>query len=448
MKKKMLRALTVLFGLSLVMSGCAKRAEPVGTTAESGGAVSTVGPDSGTKLTFWTFADIHARFYAEMLEQWNREHPDKQLQITFTVYPYTDMHNKMTMAIQTGQGAPDLCDIEISLYPNYLKGNVALFEMNRYVNPYLSEVVRARLDVYGKDGKYYGIPTHVGATVMYYNTRLLESAGIDYKTIRTWDDFAAAGRKLRDATGGKAMMTAVDTGGTDWMWLAMAEHGEDYTDVNGRAVIKQPSIVKMLTLQKQWLDEGIAMISPGDHLDNENGYQAVGSDMIAAFPKAMWYMSRFLDHFPEDKGVWAIAPCPVFTPGQPRSVGIGGTGTVVSLQSKAPDLAAEYLCWTKLSYTGNVKIWEVLGFDTVNTSIWSDPKITTDTSNKYIAYFKSNPFDTLNAIKNEIGIIKVGEINPAINEQFNTNILVGVLQDGEDIRMALDNAQSEIDLEQ
>jgi arabinosaccharide transport system substrate-binding protein len=457
MKKRIMQALTVLAVLSLVICGCSKQqGATTGTTsapveqapADTATAISTVGPDSGTKLTMWTFVDLHAQFYAAMLEQWNREHPDRQIQITFTNYPYSDMHNKMTMAIQTGQGAPDLCDIEISQYPNYMKGQIALVEMNKYVEPYIGDIVKARLDIYGKNGKYYGIPTHVGATVMFYNTEILESAGIDYRTIITWDDFAAAGRKLRDATGGKVKITSVDTSGTDWLWVAMAEHHEDYTDASGRAVIKQPSIIKMLNMQNQWLKDGIAMLSPGGHVDMETGFQNVSEGNIAAFPKAMWYMSRFLNYMPEMAGKWAIAPCPVFERGQPRSVGIGGTGTVVSLQSKAPELAAEYIAWAKLSYDGNVRIWETLGFDTVNTTIWSDTAITTDRNNKYIAYFKTNPFDALNEIKNEIGIIKIGAINPVINEQFNTNILVGVLQDGEDLMTSLDDAQAEIDIEQ
>jgi arabinosaccharide transport system substrate-binding protein len=204
----------------------------------------------------------------------------------------------------------------------------------------------------------------------------------------------------------------------------------------------------MINMQSQWLKDGIAVCSPGGHVDMETGVANLAEGNIAAFPKAMWFMSRFLNYMPEMEGKWAIAPCPVFEIGQPRSVGIGGTGTVVSLQSKYPELAAEFISWAKLSYDGNVRIWEVLGFDTCNTSIWSDPEITTDKSNKYIAYFRNNPFDTLNAIKNEIGKIRVNTINPFVSEQFNTNILVGVLQDGGDLETALDEGQAEIDIEQ
>jgi arabinosaccharide transport system substrate-binding protein len=341
---------------------------------------------------------------------------------------------------------PDMVDIEIGQFPNFLRGNVAFLELNDYIAPYADELVKSRIDIYSKDGKNYGFPTHVGAMVMYYNVELLEAAGIDYTKIVTWDDFTDAGRRYLAATG--KTITTVDAGGTDWLSLAMAEYGEDWTDDAGRANIKIDSIRKMLNMQSQWIKEGIAATSPGGHVDQESGFYNLTNGVLAAFPKAMWYMSRFINYMPEMKGKWALAPCPVFVPGQPRSVGVGGTGTVISRTSKSAELAAEFMAWAKLSYEGNVKIWEELGFDPCNTNVWTDPDVTGDTSNQYIAYFRTNPFDVLNQIRDEIGIIKVTSMSPVIGEQMNINVLVGILQDGVNIETALNDAQAQIDLEQ
>ena len=178
-----------------------------------------MGPDDGTPLEMWTFVELHSQFYAEMLNKWNEENPDKQLQITFTTYPFSDMHNKLLMANQAGEGAPDLVDIEINQFPNFLKGDVPFREMNDVVEPYKDDVVEARLDAYARDGSYYGIPTHVGATVMYYNVNILEQYDIDYSEIVTWEDFEEAGLKLKEASDGEYTLTGADTGGTDWIWV-------------------------------------------------------------------------------------------------------------------------------------------------------------------------------------------------------------------------------------
>ncbi|MDE6905052.1 MAG: ABC transporter substrate-binding protein [Lachnospiraceae bacterium] len=416
-------------------------------------AVSTVGPDSGTHMEMWSFVELHNNFYAKMLEKWNEENPDRQIQITFTTYPFADMHNKLIMALQTGDGAPDLCDIERGQFPNFLQGEPQLYALNDALAPYQADLVESRFDIYAKDGTYYGAPTHVGATVMYYNDELLQSFGVDYTTIKTWDDYTAAAEKVKEASNGEVTMTSVDTGGTDWLWVAMAEHGEDYTDADGKVTVPA-SWEKMLTMQQGWINDGLAVVSPDGQLDTEGGRQIIMDQKIASFPKALWYMSRFLSYSNGEldtmdaPGKWAIAPCPVFEEGQPRSVGIGGTGTVVTNQSADPALAAEFISYAKCSYEGCVGIWEELGFDVCNTSVWADEKITKDTSNQYISFFKTNPFDVLNEIKEEIGAVTVNSNVFILQDYINVNSLNAIMEDGQDVAEALQEAQDAVDLEQ
>ncbi len=450
-KVKKVLNLIILASLLLTLGSCSRKNGASSSSQDAEikpNAISTVGPENATKLELWTFVELHSQHYAAMLEQWNKEHPDKQIQITFTTYPHNDMHNKLIMANQTGIGAPDICDIEINMFPNFMLGNIQFVEMDKYIEPYKNNVVQSRLDIYSSKGKHYGIPFHVGATVMYYNDELLSQYGIDYRTIKTWDDFERAGLKLKEATNGQVMMTGVDTAGVDWLWLSMAENNQDWTDENGHADVRISSVSDMIKMQQKWINEGIAIPTPGGQTDTEPGFATVGDQKIAAFPKALWYMSRFLNYMPEQKGKWAIAPCPTYKEGQPRSVGIGGTGTVVSLQSKNQDLAAEFLVYAKLSLEGEKRIWEVLGFDPVNTELWQDKSITHNPDNKYVAFFRTNPFDVLNEIKNEIGGIKCVSITSTINEQMNLNVLNNCLEKLADVDSELEAAQNEIDIEQ
>jgi arabinosaccharide transport system substrate-binding protein len=208
---------------------------------------------------------------------------------------------------------------------------------------------------------------------MYWNAELLESYGLDYKSVKTWDDYTALGEQLKEASNGEVYLTSVDTGGVDWMWIAMAEYGEDWTGgPDGEVNVELDSVKKMMTMQKQWLDDGIAMISTDGHVDLEAGFKNVSEGKIASFPKAMWYMSRFTNYMPEMEGKYDITTIPVFEEGQKYSVGIGGTGTVVTEQSADPALAAEFLAWAKLSEEGESYIWSVLGFDVCNSALWFD----------------------------------------------------------------------------
>ena len=328
-----------------------------------------------------------------------------------------------------------------------MQGEVQFYPLNDAMAQYQDKLVESRLEIYSQDGELYGAPFHVGATVMYYNTEVLSQYGIDYTTIKTWDDYTKAAETLKEASGGEVKMTSVDTASTDWLWLAMAEYEEDQVNDEGLAVVPQ-SVEKMLTMQKDWMDRELAMISPDGHTDTEGGFQNILDGNIASFPKAMWYMSRFLDYMPEETGKWAIAPCPVFEEGQSRSVGIGGTGTVVTNQSDNTELAAEWLCYAKCSEEGCEQIWQLLGFDVCNTDVWSDPEITQDTSNKYIAFFKTNPFDVLNEIKDEINAITVNSNTAVMADYINTTTLNEIFEDGMEVEDALQELTDYIDVEQ
>ena len=92
----MKKLLAVLLTLALMLGMCSALAE-----------------DEPIKLTLWTFQELHTQLYKEMLETWNANPNNPKLDIDMQVYPYDDMHSKLTLALQSGEGAPDIVDIEI-----------------------------------------------------------------------------------------------------------------------------------------------------------------------------------------------------------------------------------------------------------------------------------------------------------------------------------------------
>lgn len=477
MKKKLLSALLSVAMVATVVTGCGSSAgsdaaangDGAAATEETAGgeaegeegeaeaeAVTTVGDPNGTHMEMWSFVEAHNTFYAGMLEKWNEQNPDRTIEITFTTYPYADMHTKLLTSLTAGTGAPDICDVEMGQVPNVYEGvDTWLYPLDEAMAPYAGDMLTSRLDAYkGSDGKQYGAPFHVGATVMYYNMAVLEEAGItqeEVDAVVTWDDYAALGEKYLDAIGrpeGK-YWTSVDTAGVDWQWIAMAEYGEDWTGgFDGEANVQLESVKKMLTMEQEWVNSGLAEVSPDGHADLEAGFQNILDHNIVSFPKAMWYMSRFINYMPEEKGNWYIAKCPVFEEGQNCSVGIGGTGTVVTQQSSDPALAADFLCYAKMSPEGETVIWNDLGFDVCNTSLWSDESFAHDESNQYNTFFRNYPYDVLNEIKDEIGTVMTVKISPTINEQFCNVTLNDILENGVDVDEALQAAQDVVALEQ
>ena len=68
----------------------------------------------------WVFAELHATYYEQMAKQWNEQNPDRPIDLKVTVYPYEDMHNKLQLAANSGSGLPDLVDIEVNQFSNFV----------------------------------------------------------------------------------------------------------------------------------------------------------------------------------------------------------------------------------------------------------------------------------------------------------------------------------------
>ncbi|SFF99134.1 arabinosaccharide transport system substrate-binding protein [Lachnospiraceae bacterium C7] len=466
MNKKLISTLLCTTMVAGCLAGCGSSSS---SSAKKSGSsekkdepkVTSFGDKSGEHLELWTFVGQHADFYGKMVKKWNEENPDRKIYLKATTYPYSDMHTKLTMTLQSKKGAPDICDVEVGQFPNVVKGKEEwLYPLDEAMKPYESTMVKSRLETYaGSDGKHYGAPFHVGATVMYYNLGELEKYGItqaDVDAVKTWDDYEALGKKYVDARGEKdKFFTSVDTGGTDWLWLAMSEYGEDWTGGNKKGAkpnVELKSVKKMLKFQQKLLKEKVAQVSTDGQIDTDGGIADIGNNTVVSFPKALWYMSRFKDRLGEDAGKknqagkWYIAKCPVFEEGQPCSVGIGGTGTVVTAQSKQKKLAADFLCYAKMSEEGETAIWEDLGFDVCNKALWD--KCNDQADNFYNKFFRNKPYDVLKSFSDDdIGMIAVTKNLPAINEQINTTTLNDVLENGKDVDEALSEAQSTIESE-
>src|SRR5690625_3543177 len=215
--------------LMALLVACGGKGDGTSNDAEE---VKTAGEDleNATELTMWTFAGTHADFFVNAAERWNEEHSDRPIKLTAETYPFQQMHNNLLLSLQSGKGAPDLVDIEIAKFSNFLLGDIQLEPLNDISEDEIDNFIIERLEIYSKDGTYYGAPTHLGATVVYYNQEMMNEAGVDIDAIDTWDDYIEAGKKVVEATG-KPMTTIP----VNWygLWPFITQRDSDFFDANG-----------------------------------------------------------------------------------------------------------------------------------------------------------------------------------------------------------------------
>ena len=449
MKKKVVSVLLCVAMTATMLLGCSAGSEKSdskkSSKSESGGTTEMKVDGDATTINVWTFIELHQEFYTNMAKKWNEAHPDKKVKLVLSNMQYDDMHNKLSLALESGKGAPDVVDIELGKFPSFTNGKIGLMDLTDAITPYKDNVVESRLDIYGKDGKYYGFPTHVGTTVAFYNDDLLKAAGIDYTTIKTWDDFKAAGVKYHEATG-KNFACAETT--AQWMVnLMLAQKGTDYLDKDGNLDLTNDKVVEVLQYIKDMQDAGALA---GGQPDNEEAYPEYNSGNFAVQIMPFWQTSRFTNYMSDLEGKIAIAAPPVFGDNDAvKTIGGGGTGTAVVKSSKNAELAAEVFAYIKLSEDANKEVWNVLGFDPVNTSVWTDTELTQNPDNQFVKYFKTKPFDTLLELQDSIGGLDsyTSSKYPSINNEFCTTTLNNIYEEGMDVKDALKQSQETLENE-
>ena len=417
MKKTLLWMLVLVISVSMVIgfAGCAGKAEeaseePEAEEVEEVGEEAAEQPAEVTTFTLWTFQELHVDFWDDAVATWNIAHPEKQIELKSEVYPFEEMHNKLLIALQSGVGAPDLADIEIAKISNFLKGTMpSLVALNDIVEPVLDKLVKSRLDNYAKDGNYYGIDYHVGATLMYYNTDIINEAGTNIDDIATWEDYVEAGKQIVSKTG--KPMTTVEVTEQYTLYPLINQAGSDLFDENGKVIIDNQTNIDVLQELYDWVyTDKIAILTPGGHHHMEEYYAFMNGGGAASVLMPMWYMGRFVEYMPDLKGKIAVSPLPRWTEDGNRSAGIGGTGTAITNQCKNQDLAKEFLAEAKLSREGCIKTWTILGFDPIRWDVWDAPEMTAQ--NKFTDYFGTDIFNILLEIKDEINPIHITDNFP------------------------------------
>ncbi len=441
MKKKLVASFLSIAMAAALISGCGSQSgknstETEDNSQEPSAAGNTEEPSAETAsngeaatLSLWLTEQLHVEFYDEMEKLWNEGNPNRQIELEYTVLPYEDMHSKLLIALQSGTGAPDMADIELGKFANFLKGEPQLVALNDAIAPYKDAVVPSRLDIYSKDGNYYGLDFHVGASMMYYNTEILDKAGIDYKEIKTWADYHEAGKTVLEKTG--VPMTAVDTGDVFSFFPLLSQQGAGLLKEDGSNNVDSPEMIKALSFVQEMLKDGTAVVSPGGSHHSEEYWGFMNGGGSASVSMPMWYMNRFTDHMPDLNQKMVIAPNPVWEEGNDRSVGLGGTGTAVTVQSQNPDLAAEFLAFAKLSVEGNIRLYTILGFDPLRPDVWDMDEVK-NADTKFEKYFSNPPFESMLEVKDEIPAIIVGENYPEVTSAMTTTILYRAFENMED----------------
>jgi raffinose/stachyose/melibiose transport system substrate-binding protein len=167
----------------------------------------------------------------ELIKEFNAQHQGEYTVVSKAQPDWPTLQQQIRSLVSAGK-APDVFIYNFNPSDLSRERSGQLMDWSEYLNDdaaWKGRFPTTDLDELTIDGKLIGIPADQSPALVYYNTDLLKSAGIN-SAPQTWDEFFADGEKLKGkGTAALAMMTADDAWHTmnAFSYIAASAGGPD-----------------------------------------------------------------------------------------------------------------------------------------------------------------------------------------------------------------------------
>lgn len=288
------------------------------------------------KLTIWQWAPD----FDTQIDMFNAANPNVKL-VNVNVGGSTAQNIKVRNVLQARSGGPDL------IMQNYAQvktfGNIGAF---LDVAPTLG-ALRPKYTAYSwhevSDGnKLWGLPIDSAPMIQLYRADILEKNGIEVP--KTWDDFAAAGEKLRTKSPGTFITDGVFNR-PDWINALLWQAGWKGFEYSGDRIsiqINGPAARKFADYWQRLLKDGLIEAKPGMTTDF---FYGLDDGRYATILGGSWFPNYLRPSARKSAGLWRVAQMPQFAAGQKNITAWGGAMVGVFSGTKYPKEATAALAW-------------------------------------------------------------------------------------------------------
>lgn len=341
--------------MALALSGC-------GSTDGSAGAA-----DGGTVTLTFANADP-AETWANVIEAFEAEHPDikiKQLNI-----PYAQYTSTINQRLGGGGGGIDVMVVDaggaaVDWTNRGFLGDLSNLEDDAIEAAVSESMVTARQ----VDGVLRAIAPWTTSQFLYYNTDILDAAGIeapsnDPSEPWTYEELTDAARQVKEA--GAAEYPFLFDQWDSYYQLQMVGRsagGGDGIDNEGNVDFSNAGWQKALTWYHSLFEEGL---SPRGITNDKNGalFQTGKAAFMISGP---WGVA-----VNEDGDInWGVAPAPYFEGGE-AATSTDSWGVGIAATTANREAADEFLRYLTIDPTGNAQSAEVAGITPTNKEAYAD----------------------------------------------------------------------------
>lgn len=419
MKAFLKKTISITLALGIVGSISACSSDSTGGSESKGESI---------KLTLWDQSvgntDPSAKLLPEIVEKWNKEHPEIQVVRSGTT------GEQYKTKIKTSLAASEAPDIFYGMgggsfmQPYIESGNVL------EISSYLTEDIKAKMapgmsEAIEVDGKVYTLPVYTHIANLFVNTELFDKAGATIPT--TYSELLDSIEKLKAAGITPALIGEKDRWpGMYWYdIIAMRQAGNEAVIEAFKDPSKwnSPDFVAAATKLQELAQAG-AFNSSMFSMSYDEMLGAFNAGQGAMMFQANWVNAGIEDPSSAVKGKVKVIPFPVFEDGKGTSTEIFGgavDGFYVSNTTEHPKEAVDFLMYLseQLGTQGflagaGLPSWNIDDLDTSELSTLD--KSAADimkTATSFIAWWDNIlPADSAETHKNLIAQLLVNDITP------------------------------------
>ena len=296
-------------------------------------------------LVMWISSFQDQVYYEKMVELYAKK-SGKSFDLEIKAYGFREMPDKLGVAFRTGQGIPDLVQLDETFFGVFLNGPSPFLDLSeRARKSGLSKTLHPRrLEVFTYKNELLGLPQSLSAMMMYYRKDLFEDFGIEPADLSTWGKLAEVGARLMDNHSQRLL--ALD--GTLFDVL-LRQKGSDLFDRKGKFLPDQKVALEVLTEFAEMSQAQIAVMPDRGSIfdpvffsgDLENGE-------VLCVAGADWYgLDLFQQFAPAMQGAWGMMPLPTWRKKNgelgPRTATFAGQGLMICKASKSQDEAWDFI---------------------------------------------------------------------------------------------------------
>ncbi|ESY66177.1 MULTISPECIES: extracellular solute-binding protein [Mesorhizobium] len=324
------------------------------------------------EITIWSW-NVAASSLKATVAGFNKLHPD--IKVTVQDLGNQPTYDKSIAGCAAGGvGLPDIVTIENGEAENYWSQFPECF-VDLHTLGYSAEdqkkfpdFKRTELEV---GDKAYAMPWDSGPVAAFYRRDFYEKAGVDPASIKTWDDFIAAGKKIQAANPGVSMTNADFNGDTEFFRMISNEQGCSYFAEDGQSItVNQPKCVDTLAKIKDMKDAGIMSSADWGTKITNNTAGTVATQVYGG-----WYEGTIRTESAGENGKWGVYLMPSLTSDGPRAANLGGSSLAITSVSKNKEAAYEYLKYTLGTNEGQITMLKEFGLVPSLVSALNDPYV-------------------------------------------------------------------------